>query len=224
MNLFTKRFGLVLAGVVGVGAIASLAIGASFALFSNTSAISPITFSAGTVNDLSPAYGTCPLSYTNLAPGDSGSCTMTVTYGGSLPAYIGVQGMLSNETAGPNAGSASGLGVSVYGPSSEPVGTISLQLGVDGAQPTTPIIPIGNTGVAPVDSGTVYTVTVNYSLPLDAGDATDNIFQGTSVDLDLTFYAVQCSWNAGGYTAGSSPQNADCSASGDYPGYPASWS
>jgi len=36
MNLATKRFGLVLAGVIGVGAIASLALGASFALFSST--------------------------------------------------------------------------------------------------------------------------------------------------------------------------------------------
>ncbi|MGH7643900.1 MAG: hypothetical protein ACREN7_02070 [Candidatus Dormibacteria bacterium] len=49
MNLFTKRLGLVLAGVVGVGAIASLAIGASFALFTGTAPQQSNTFTAGTL-------------------------------------------------------------------------------------------------------------------------------------------------------------------------------
>lgn len=49
MNLVTKRLGLVLAGVVGVGAIASLAIGASFALFTASGPAQSQTFAAGTV-------------------------------------------------------------------------------------------------------------------------------------------------------------------------------
>jgi hypothetical protein len=109
MNLFTKRFGLVLAGVVGVGAVASLATGASLALFSaNASPGQPNSFAAGTVTlgTSSTGYVTC--NETNMAPGDSSAgyvgasvtttgnridptCDSSANYTGSLNAYIGVE-------------------------------------------------------------------------------------------------------------------------------------
>lgn len=71
MNLFTKRFGLVLAGVVGVGAVATLAMGASLAMFSSTVAPKTTTYNAGTLT-LSPAYpngDAMSCTYSNLVPG-----------------------------------------------------------------------------------------------------------------------------------------------------------
>lgn len=68
MSLFTKRFGLVLAGVVGVGAIAALALGASFALFTSTANGPSQTFTAGTVTLNTPATGSCT-GISNLEPG-----------------------------------------------------------------------------------------------------------------------------------------------------------
>jgi hypothetical protein len=106
MNLFTKRFGLVLAGVVGLGAVASLATGASLALFSaNASPGQPNSFAAGTVTLGTATTGSVTCTETNLAPGDSSagyagtpagnkidpSCDSSAIYTGSLNAYIGAQ-------------------------------------------------------------------------------------------------------------------------------------
>ncbi len=73
MNLFTKRLGLVLAGVVGVGAIASLAIGASFALFTASGPAQSQTFAAGTVffgTGSGPGANLVTAHLGGLAPGD----------------------------------------------------------------------------------------------------------------------------------------------------------
>jgi hypothetical protein len=119
MNLFTKRFGLVLAGVIGVGAIATLAMGASFALFSAQSQSGTKTFAAGTVKfntDQSSTYSVC--SETNLEPGDSSTgyvganvldsgnhdplltpCTFYGEYTGSLSAYVGLDITVTSTSA-----------------------------------------------------------------------------------------------------------------------------
>ncbi len=70
MNLFTKRLGLVLAGVVGVGAIASLAIGASFALFTSTTTPLNQTFDVGTVVATQGTSEDAVITDGYLAPGD----------------------------------------------------------------------------------------------------------------------------------------------------------
>lgn len=50
MNLFTKRLALLSAAVVGTGAIASVATGATFALFSSSATTNlSQTYNAGTV-------------------------------------------------------------------------------------------------------------------------------------------------------------------------------
>ncbi|MGC1184751.1 MAG: hypothetical protein WBA31_06315 [Candidatus Dormiibacterota bacterium] len=111
MNLATKRFGLVLAGVVTVGAIGSLALGASFALFSSNVASAPNSFAAGTVTlgpNTTTGYVTC--TETNLAAGDSSAgypggnqvdptCDSSAVYSGSLNAYIGAQISFTSTSA-----------------------------------------------------------------------------------------------------------------------------
>ncbi|MDA8331893.1 MAG: TasA family protein [Candidatus Dormibacteraeota bacterium] len=165
MNLFTKRFGLVLAGVVGVGAIAALAIGASFALFNAQAGPVTQTFTAGTVTLSNPAAGACTTNIANMEPGDSGSCAFSVQYGGTLPAYIGV------EIASANT-----------------VGLINeLQFTVNGnpVSASTPTV-IGNS-----TTGTGFTANLGYTLSMAAG----NTYQGHSATVNVIFYAVQCSNN-----------------------------
>lgn len=120
MNLFTKRLGLVLAGVIGVGAIASLAVGASFALFSSTSGSNVATFSAGTVSfNTNQASAPTTCTETNLAPGDSSTgynptglfallgkgnqtdppCSIGAEYTGSLDAWIGLDVSVTSTSA-----------------------------------------------------------------------------------------------------------------------------
>jgi len=83
--------------VVGVGAIAALVIGATFALFSSQATTPGQTFAAGTVNLYNASTGTCTAG--NLEPGDTGTCDFTVRYNGSLPAYIGAEGTASGQLA-----------------------------------------------------------------------------------------------------------------------------
>ena len=182
MNLFTKRIGLLLTAVVGVGAIAALSIGASFSLFSATSPGVTTTFTAGTVTLGTPAVASCPVG--NLEPGDSGTCTFTVTYTGSLPAYIGAEatatGVLQPE-----------LSFTVNG---TPEGS-------------TPVL-IGNTGQTG-DSPYVTSFTANVGWAFSS--AADNSYQGQSAIVTVTFYAVQCSYNG---SVNSTQQNGDCSQAG----------
>jgi predicted ribosomally synthesized peptide with SipW-like signal peptide len=166
MNLFTKRLGLVLAGVVGVGAIAALAIGASFALFNAQLTAPPQTFTAGTVSLYAPTSATCTTNVGNMEPGDTGTCTFTVQYGGTLPAYIGVE-----------IASANAVGL---------INELELTINTHGVTLGTPVL-IGNSG----SGATSFTATLAYTLPLSAGNA----YQDTKATLSATFVAVQCSNN-----------------------------
>ncbi len=141
MNLFTKRFGLVLAGVVGVGAIAALAIGASFALFTSTATGNPQTFTAGTVNLYNPTTQTCTANVSNMEPGDTATCSFQVDYNGNLPAYIGAE--------------ASATGALT------PVLSFTINGTPQGSSP----VVVGN---SPSDGGGPYTATVAYTLSSNA--------------------------------------------------------
>ncbi len=185
MHLFTKRFALVFTGVVGVGAIAALTIGASFSLFSATSPGTSTTFTAGTVTLNTPQSASCPTA-TNLEPGDTGSCAFTVNYGGSLPAYIGaeatVSGILSSQ----------------------------LSLSINGTTQTSanPVVIGSSVGNAfnGADGAGPYTATVDYTLSSSA----DNSYQGQTAVVTVTFYAVQCSNN----WADGAAANEQCAAPG----------
>ena len=100
MNLFTKRFGLVLAGVIGVGAVASLAIGASLALFSSTATTQNNQISTGTLVLTSTGSPVTESLYTgSLEPGpystwqtnhSNSYSTYTLNYTGSVNAFVGL--------------------------------------------------------------------------------------------------------------------------------------
>lgn len=181
MHLFTKRFALVFTGVVGVGAIAALTIGASFSLFSATSPGTSTTFTAGTVSLNNQQSASCPTA-SNLEPGDSGSCAFTVNYGGSLPAYIGAEATASG------------------------VLTSQLSLSINGtAQTSTNPVVIGSSvgnAFNGADGPGPYTATVDYTLLSSA----DNSYQGQSAVVTVTFYAVQCSNNLAGDAAAANEQ------------------
>lgn len=81
-----KRVALSLAAV---SALSILVTGASFALFTAQTQNVNNTFSAGTVTLGSVTAFSCGVSTDNMAPGDNGSCDVSVTYTGSLDAWIG---------------------------------------------------------------------------------------------------------------------------------------
>jgi hypothetical protein len=99
MNLVNKRAALLATAVIGVGAIATLATGASFALFSATGPTQNNTFAAGTVTlnqTLDPSSVTLNLG--NMAPGDTGSGSYVLDYTGSIPAFLGLKVTDTSDT------------------------------------------------------------------------------------------------------------------------------
>jgi len=82
--MFGKRIAM---SLLAVGVTALIVSAASFALFTAQTANNDNTFSAGTVT-LGSVAG-CNNTINNIAPGDSGNFTCTVTYTGSLSAWIG---------------------------------------------------------------------------------------------------------------------------------------
>lgn len=151
----------ILMSLATVGALSALVTGASFALFTAQTENQNNTFTAGTVTLGSVTPFSCGVSTNNMAPGDSGACTVSVVYEGSLDAWIGVD----FETDGALFQGANPMTVN-FGTYEEVGGKYVLGEYSDG--------------------GTA-TVTVNYSFPLAAG----NEYQGASGSIDLTFHAVQ---------------------------------
>ena len=183
MNLFTKRFGLVLAGVVGVGAVAALAIGASFALFTAQTSTGPQTFTAGSVSFNGTSFGSCSTDIASMEPGDSGTCDAVVNYTGSLPVYLGAEASATGDL------------------------TPELTFSINGVTQTssTPVL-IGNSAT---DGDGNYTADISYTLSSSAG----NSYQLKHSNVNVTFYAVQCSNNGPAYAG----QNEGCAGS------PTSW-
>lgn len=74
--------------MLSIAAITALVAGGTFALFSAETGSQENTFTAGTVTLGTPS--TTLINVTKIAPGDSGSATYTVTYTGSLQAWLGL--------------------------------------------------------------------------------------------------------------------------------------
>lgn len=96
MNLFTKRFGLVLAGVIGVGAVASLAMGASFALFSSTATTQNNSVTAGALSVTEGADSTAVFNTPVLEPGPRNGVdtqalgSYDLDYTGTINGFVGL--------------------------------------------------------------------------------------------------------------------------------------
>lgn len=173
--MFAKRISM---SLLAIGVISLVVSAASFALFSAQTANQQNTFTAGTV-ELGTVTGfTCSVHAGGLAPGDSGNCAVSVTYTGSLEAWIGV--------------TASGNGALFSG--ANPMAITSV---TDGA---TALAQVGGKYVIGTrNNGESAAVTINYAFPLAAG----NEYQGASGTVDLMFYAVQARNNTNG--AGTGP-------------------
>ncbi|HUY08033.1 MAG TPA: hypothetical protein VMW80_01070 [Candidatus Dormibacteraeota bacterium] len=207
MNLATKRFGLVLAGVVGVGAIAAMAMGASFALFTSSATGISDTVTAGTVTLSNSASTSC--TFTNIAPGDAPTtCQYKVDYTGSLTAWMLLSASITSTTglsASPSVpvgtsdlydGTTTGLQVAIVGDSSEgarfsnpgqsfsPTGT---------NQVVYPLARCVNCTGVEFQPNTTETFTLYAALPSWAGD----VYQGGSATITLTASAVQYPNNNG---------------------------
>jgi len=167
----------ILLSLATVGALSALITGATFALFTAQTENLNNTFSAGTVSLGNVALGACDIGDPdNLAPGDSGSCTVEVTYSGSLEAFIGVQ----FSTEGALFGGLHPVSVSLTGGEGNHKGYYLL---------------------GKYDDGDKAEVTVDWSFPIDAG----NDYQGASGTVNLKFVAVQARNNTetapGGFEA-----------------------
>jgi hypothetical protein len=198
-----KRLALGAGAVATVGAVATLVAGVTFGLFSATQTGSTNTFTAGTVTLTNPVNVSCTVG--PMAPGDSSAgytpvpagqtdpqtaaCTFAVTYGGNLPAYLGVDAAVGGTSL--YDGTGSGLQFQISdGPTSYATGGV-LNGTSDLLVSTTPDA---------ASSSTLHTLTVNYALPT----ASPNSYQGKSTTLTLTIHAVQSGNNnfVGGCTAG----------------------
>jgi predicted ribosomally synthesized peptide with SipW-like signal peptide len=144
-----------------VGVVAGLVAGGTFALFSAQSENHSNTFTAGTVTLGEASVLSCPILPGGLAPGDDGTCSMNITYTGSLDAWIGFT----------YAGSGALFG------GDNPI-TIDNPSYVDN----------GNKQVVGefAQNGTA-NVTLNYHFPKAAG----NEYQGADGTITVNFYAVQ---------------------------------
>ncbi|BAD40166.1 TasA family protein [Symbiobacterium thermophilum] len=87
----------ILLSLATVGALSALVTGATFALFTASTENTNNTFTAGTVRFGKDFNASCDLSADNIAPGDSGSCSYTITYVGSLEAFVGVEHSVSGD-------------------------------------------------------------------------------------------------------------------------------
>ena len=186
-----KRFALGAAAVATVGAVATLAAGVTFGLFSSSQAGSANTFATGTVAVGSPTSTVCTVS--NIVPGDSSAgyssafsgqtnaklatCSFSVTYSGSVPAYIGLGTAQSGTLASALKWEISD-GTNPYATG-----------GVINANTTAnPLYAATNAGVS-----ATYTFNVDYALPSTVTSQTL-----TPASLTLTVYAVQQGNNGSG--------------------------
>jgi spore coat-associated protein N len=209
MKLSKKRVALAVGVAASIGAIATLASGTTFGLYSASETGSGNSFTSGTVTvgTGTPTSVTCTI--TNMVPGDSSAgsaigskadttCTYNVKYTGSAPAWLAVDVAVSNGSTTLYDGTATGLQLylndanSTYLTSAAPTaGTTYKTAG--GAAATLPATGIQDLLVSTAAvAGTSADFTLDYALPIASG----NIYQGGSATVTLTFHAVLAGTNS----------------------------
>ena len=216
-----KRFGvkrlLVAASyALSLAAVAALITGATYGFFKTTSSAQSNTFTAGTVTLGQPALSTC--SVTGLAPGDASTgwtpagsfaeCSFTVTYGGSVPAYLALDVSIAGTTLGVDptgalAGrylydsSGNGLQVLIKDDQGTPVtymtGTTLGGGATSGSAPSATNLLVSKSAFS---NGGSVTFTVDYQLP----STNTNAYQGARSSITLTAHAVQSKNNGSATT------------------------
>jgi len=221
----SKRLALAGAAVAAVGAVATLAAGFTFGLFSATESSGSNSFTAGTVHvtTTTPASVTCTI--TTMTPGDASAsfspaysnssdttCTYNVEYTGSATAWLAVDMTVSNGTPALFS-SDSATGIQFQLKDGTPTTYVSSSATNTGGTGDTTYKAEGGTTTALSATGvsdllvsttaatndSVVDFSLDYGLPLDSGNA----YQSGSVTVTLTFHAVQSNNN---------PLPADCAA------------
>ena len=215
-----KRLLLAAGALAATGAVATLVAGSTFGFFSATTPTVSNTVTAGTVTLAQSAVSSCTI--TKVQPGDSGSCSLTVTYNGTVSAgaYLGVDLGISGTAGSPvqayaagNAGTtpaaapglydgtANGLQLSLVDSQTSPVtymsGTSVNGSNFNGASPSVNDLLVNT---SPAATGFATTFTLSWSLPTSA----NNAYQGASSTVTILVHAVQAgnNGNTTGCTAG----------------------
>ena len=191
MSPIGKRIAL---SLMTAGAVTALVGGASFALFTATANNDTNTFAAGTVSFSAPAAPlTC--NVTNMAPGDTHTCTYDVTYSGSLNAWLGL-----NAT---ESGSLFTVIKTGDTPATAAVTAAAAAGNTMCKAPTSPLTVPSVVGtpdtVCEIANGESVTFTTTVNLPLTAG----NDYQNQTGTVTLDAVAVQHRNNTN--TAGTGP-------------------
>ena len=200
-----KRFALGAGAAATVGAVATLAAGVTFGLFSSAAPSQANSFTAGTVTVGQDNSTSVVCSISNMVPGDSSTgastgskadttCKYNVKYTGSANAYLAVDVAVSNGSTTLYDGSATGLQLYLKDGSSTSYlnGTSYTKQGGSSAT-----LPSGSTpnllvSTAPASTNTAVNFSLDYLLPSSAG----NGYQGGNSTVTLTFHAVQSGNNS----------------------------
>lgn len=225
----SKQLALAAGSAAAVTAAAVLSAGATFGLFTATTAMQTNHFAAGTVTLSSDTTGHCNVS--DILPGATPTpCTLKATYSGSAPGYLGLDVLIETQ-----AGSG---GTKLYNPSDS---THDLQITITDNQgsPVTYVVPTAATtcpGSAPGSStcyglndelvnktafagapiNSVVTFTTTVSVPASSTTG----YQGGAAQIILTAHAAQ-----GGHNGSTSSCTAghECDTTSPGAGTP-SWS
>lgn len=216
-----RRLALGAAAVTSVGAVATLAAGFTFGLFSATESSGANTFTAGTVTVGAGSGATVTCNISNMVPGDSSTgastgsksdtqCAYSVKYTGSAPAWLAVDVAVGN--GGLYDGTANGLQLYLKDgtPTTYVNGTSYTQQGGGSATlPTNASAPNLLVSTAAAPTNTTVNFTLDYLLPSTAG----NSYQGLNTTVTLTFHAVQSGNNA---LPGACAAGQQCNAGGGF--------
>ncbi|MFA5154112.1 MAG: TasA family protein [Clostridia bacterium] len=162
-----------------VGVVGTVAIGGTIAYFSDTETSTGNTFTAGTV-DISvdsedPWESTGQYSFGNLEPSDSEDINVTLSNTGSNDVVVWKKVKVSTETG--NLSTQFVYSMKIGGNDN-----IKKDWDVKVSDVNDLWIPIGR-----INAGESLTVDQNYYFD----EAADNTYQGTSMTIDITFYADQ---------------------------------
>lgn len=231
-----KRLFFAAGSLASIGAVVALATGVTFGLFSATSDPQSNEFTAGTVTLESNASANCTVI--DMVPGDSSatwdgnpvaaqtntptaSCVLSATYGGSVPAYLGLDLSIASQTPGNAAatnaydgtdaglpvtgsiglfdGTATGLQLQIASSGDEPIGSF-ITNGTNGdvywtneagAQQNLNSGPANYLYLGQFSTGESTTITFDYALPR----AANNAYQAAGTTFRLQVHAVQAGNN-----------------------------
>lgn len=106
--MLTARRAGTLAALAALGVLASLSVSGSLAMLGSSAGAKTSAYTAGTVTLTSASTSTCTLG---TGPGAAQQCTYSLSYAGSVPAWVGL------DVSTNNAGGASGLSITGDNPS-----------------------------------------------------------------------------------------------------------